>query len=108
MNKKDARNSGQIRPWREQITQLLNRVEKVENGTSVLKSSEISLLQNRPNPFSVNTEIKMVLPETVVNANIIVYNLEGKQLKELQVQGRGNVGATILGNELSAGMIFMH
>ena len=46
----------------------------------------------------------MVLPETAINANVIVYNLEGKQLKELQVQGRGNVSATILGNELSAGM----
>ena len=87
-----------------QIEELLNRFGKVENGNSGLKSSEISLLQNTPNPFSVNTEIKMVLPETVVSANIIVYNLEGKQLKELQVQRRGNVSATILGNELSAGM----
>ncbi|HZB11375.1 MAG TPA: tail fiber domain-containing protein, partial [Chryseolinea sp.] len=87
-----------------QIAELLNRFEKIENGNSGPKSSEISLLQNTPNPFSVNTEIKMVLPETAVNANIIVYNLEGKQLKQLQVKGRGNVSATILGNELGAGM----
>jgi hypothetical protein len=61
-------------------------------------------LQNNPNPFSVNTEIKMVLPETAGSANIIVYNLEGKQLKQLQVKGRGNVSTTIFGNELNAGM----
>ena len=67
-------------------------------------TSEISLSQNNPNPFSRDTEIKMVLPERTVAANIIVYNLEGKQLKELLVKGRGHTSVTILGNELSAGM----
>jgi hypothetical protein len=67
------------------------------------KTSETSLLQNDPGQFSENTEIKMVLPETVGSANIIVYDLEGKQLKNLQVKAEVNVSTTIPGNELSAG-----
>ncbi len=87
-----------------QIDQLLQQLGKPDEKDSGLQSSEVALLQNNPNPFSVNTEIKMVLPETAGSAFIIVYNLEGKQLKDLQVKGRGKVSTTILGNELSAGM----
>ncbi len=87
-----------------QIDQLLTQLSKTEKSINELQSSEISLLQNNPNPFSVNTEIKMVLPESAINANIIVYNLEGKQLRDLQVKERGNASVNILGNELSAGM----
>ena len=95
--------SAKVEDQQKQIEQLLK-----ENGTekdnTVSPSSDIYLLQNNPNPFSVNTEIKMVLPETVGNANIIVYNLEGKQLKDVTVKDRGDVSITISGNELGAGM----
>ena len=46
----------------------------------------------------------MILPEAVTSARVIVYNLEGKQLKELNVKARGSASVTIMGNELSAGM----
>ncbi len=93
----------QITEQQKKIEQLLKLVGKIEGENTDLQS-EVTLLQNNPNPFSVNTEIKMVLPENVGTAYIIIYNLEGKQIKELQVNGRGNVSATIAGNELSAGM----
>jgi trimeric autotransporter adhesin len=85
----------------EQITQILTEAEKADNLSD---ASEISLLQNNPNPFSTNTEIEMVLPEKVVNAHIVVYNLEGRQLKEVQISKRGKASITIVGNELPAGM----
>lgn len=62
------------------------------------------LFQNNPNPFSAETEIKMVLPETTGQASIIVYNLEGKQLNHLPVQGRGDTSVKISAHELSAGL----
>lgn len=62
------------------------------------------LFQNSPNPFSGNTEIRMSLPETAGQANIIIYNLEGKQLKVIPIRTRGNASVTIQGNDLSAGM----
>ena len=87
-----------------QIAQLLTQINRNDSSKVDMLTSEISLSQNNPNPFSRDTEIKMVLPERTVAAHIIVYNLEGKQLKELLVKGRGNTSVTILGNELSAGM----
>ena len=46
----------------------------------------------------------MTLPENVGHATITIYNLEGKQMKSMQVNDRGEVLVKILGNELSAGM----
>jgi len=62
------------------------------------------MMQNNPNPFSTDTEIKMELPETTRQATIVVYNLEGKQLKNITVGERGKATVKISGNELSAGM----
>ncbi len=104
LSAKNEEQQKQNEEQQKQIDQLLTQLSKTEKGIRELQSSEISLLQNNPNPFSKDTEIKMVLPETATNAKIIVYNLEGKQLKELQVKGRGKASVNILGNELSAGM----
>ena len=46
----------------------------------------------------------MTVPESVGHATIMVYTLEGKQLKNIQVNNRGEVTVKLLGNELSAGM----
>ena len=72
--------------------------EKTATGTSTV------LLQNNPNPFDAETEIKMTLPDNVGYATIMIYNLEGKQLKTIQVSDRGDVHVMISANELSAGM----
>lgn len=62
------------------------------------------LYQNNPNPFTVDTEIVMSLPEHVQQATLIVYNMEGKQLKVMPILNRGKTGAKIQGQELQAGM----
>jgi trimeric autotransporter adhesin len=89
-----------IEQQQEQIDQLLKQLGK----SGISNALEFSLLQNDPSPSTSNTEIKMVLPATVISATIIVYNLEGKQLKELKVGQRGDATVTIPGNELPAGM----
>lgn len=79
---------------------------KSEEGDGVKKvgSTRTLLLQNTPNPFTSSTEIKMVLPDNALNASVIVYNLEGKQLKEIRVTQRGDASVAIGASELSAGM----
>ena len=67
-------------------------------------TANATLFQNNPNPFDSETEIKMTLPENVGHAPIMIYNLEGKQMKNIHVSDRGDVSVKILGNELSAGM----
>jgi trimeric autotransporter adhesin len=68
--------------------------------------TEVGLYQNNPNPFTVATEIGMSLPESTGQATLIIYNMEGKQLKVIPINDRGKTVVKIEGNELKAGMYF--
>lgn len=63
-----------------------------------------TLYQNTPNPFTHSTEIKYYLPETVNKALLCIYNMQGKQLKQITISERGNGSQTISGAEFSAGI----
>ena len=93
--------SSQVENLQEQLKKYTNEPTMDQQGTM---STSALLYQNNPNPFSNTTEIQMELPESISQANITVYNLEGKQLKNIEVNGRGKTGINISGNELSAGM----
>ncbi len=80
-------------------------------GTSVgitvgegISNIESELFQNNPNPFSEITTIKYLLNKEVSQANIYVYNMIGKQLRnyELNIKNSGEI--RIIGGELEAGM----
>jgi myo-inositol-hexaphosphate 3-phosphohydrolase len=61
-------------------------------------------MQNKPNPFSVNTEIEFYLPENVKKATLTVYDLRGKQVKSITVVEREYGSAVIYGSELQPGI----
>lgn len=83
-------------------------------GSAELKSYSIfeeestetpaSLSQNKPNPFSSETRIEMFVPQSVANASLYVYDLQGKQVKSITVTGRGATFETIHASELQAGL----
>ncbi|MDD4821099.1 MAG: tail fiber domain-containing protein [Bacteroidales bacterium] len=63
------------------------------------------LYQNTPNPFSQQTEIKYFIPANTKTAFLCIYDLQGKQLKQIALGERGEEGAqTILGSEFAAGI----
>ncbi|MCE1155744.1 MAG: tail fiber domain-containing protein [Bacteroidales bacterium] len=68
------------------------------------ETSQITLYQNNPNPFSQSTEIKYYLPNTVSTALLCIYDLQGKQLKQLIISERGKGSQTINDFEFSAGI----
>lgn len=68
-------------------------------GTIVSK-----LYQNSPNPFSVSTNISCDLPETVHDASIRIYDLQGQQLSVLTVSDRGHASVTLRAESLRPGM----
>jgi hypothetical protein len=80
-----------------------------EDGAAGLESiapedaTEAVLYQNAPNPFQVNTEIRYFLPQTVQQAYICIFDMQGKMLKKLNVSAGDNT-LTIQGSELQAGM----
>lgn len=76
------------------------------DGSLTHASSHAVLLQNNPNPFTADTEIKMTLSDQIQYARVIIYNPEGKQMKTIQINDRGDVTIKIAGSEFSVGMYF--
>ncbi|MBO4871346.1 MAG: tail fiber domain-containing protein [Muribaculaceae bacterium] len=105
------------------IQELRGRLEKVENSEEETPSTSNSaptdngiegsallgervaevLSQNDPNPFSSDTRIGYNLPDGTQQAAIYIYDLQGKQVKRLNVDARDN-SVTLQGGDLQAGM----
>ena len=105
------------------IQELKNRLEVLENcedsptptsnnaptdngieGSALLGERVAEVLsQNDPNPFSSDTRIGYNLPDGTQQATIYIYDLQGKQVKRLNVDARDN-GVTLQGGDLQAGM----
>jgi trimeric autotransporter adhesin len=62
------------------------------------------LHQNAPNPASSSTQIRMELPETITHATLMVYSIDGKELKSIVVPERGPTSVNLATGELPAGM----
>lgn len=69
-----------------------------------IKDSPVKLFQNNPNPFSENTSIAYVIPVTVKQAAICVFDMQGTLLRTYTLNDRGNGSLKISGGELSPGM----
>ena len=67
-------------------------------------STEAVLYQNVPNPFSETTTIEYVLPATVEQAQLIVYDMNGRQLMKFNDLEAGTGIVKIEGKALKAGM----
>ena len=123
-NEKDhysIRYSDFVVPLVKAVQELAAQVQQQQNEIAALKtqlaasgSSNISdqlqptigggLSQNSPNPFNVDTNISMSIPETARGAVLTIYSMEGKQVKSMPVNGHGNTSVKIQGNELAPGI----
>lgn len=64
----------------------------------------VSLAQNVPNPFSERTTIDVTIPETVRTASLFIYDMNGKQVKQINISERGEYKINITSEGLEAGM----
>ena len=107
----------------EAIKEQQNEIDELKQAKSIQARSTISdadeqsdvnslldeklkakLYSNIPNPFKEQTTISFFIPETSSRASIHIYNLQGKQIKQLNIESRGNGSVTINGYELIPGM----
>lgn len=65
---------------------------------------ESELFQNTPNPFSDNTVIKYVIPQDAQNANLLIYDMNGKQIEQFVLTQKGMGSIVLEGSYLEAGM----
>jgi hypothetical protein len=63
-----------------------------------------ALFQNNPNPFSQQTQIKCIIPDNAIVSAIYIYDMQGTQIRKIQINGKGNQNIIIQGSELKAGM----
>lgn len=64
----------------------------------------LSLSQNDPNPFSSSTSISMNIPTSTSNACLVIYDMTGKQLRQIEITGRGKTSVTLTSEGLTPGM----
>ena len=64
----------------------------------------VYMSQNSPNPFNENSQIKLNIPRDAKNATIYIYDLAGKMVKSIVVDGRGKTDVVIHASALSEGM----
>lgn len=64
------------------------------------------LFQNAPNPFNEQTAIKCYLPNIYNRATLTIFSTDGKQLKQVILNGNGYITIMINANELTAGIFY--
>ena len=62
------------------------------------------LEQNIPNPFNETTIINAEVPETVGEARIVIYNLQGVELRSYPLTRRGRIAVEVEGGAFTSGM----
>lgn len=92
-----------------ELAELRNQLDGSSKATlngNLNNFETATLFQNTPNPFSQNTEISYFLPETTGSASLLIFDMNGTQLRVYDVAAMGNGSVTIDGSALSAGMYF--
>ena len=88
-----------------QIRSAIGAVDEQSDVNSLLDEKlKAKLYSNIPNPFKEQTTISFFIPEASSRASIHIYNLQGKQIKQINIESRGHGSVTINGYELTPGM----
>jgi hypothetical protein len=93
------------------VQQLNEKVKTFESKNGIHPASDMAansveakLYQNNPNPFMQSTEIKCIIPDESKNAEILIFDMAGKPIKQITITGKGEVTTLIQAFELKPGM----
>jgi len=98
--------SNKVNEQEEFIANILNSVSPslMPASVSSLYEDKPVLRQNRPNPFNSCTTIECSLPQDLASAFLFIYDLQGKQIKRMEIRERGVVRTVIEASTLTPGM----
>lgn len=78
--------------------------EANQQNVTLSNSESVVLNQNVPNPFAEQTTITYYLPESAVKAQILFYDANGKLIKVVDLEARGNGQLNVFADDLSNGI----
>lgn len=80
--------------------------KSAEMTTSINTADDaiLSLSQNKPNPFSSSTSIEVSVPEYVKTAALFIFDMNGKQIKCIDITERGTSCIPVTSDGLAEGM----
>ena len=85
-----------------------NKPTTSRGGTTLISENMetdiISLSQNKPNPFSDKTTIELSIPENITKATLCIYDMNGTQIKQIEMSERGQFSQDISSTGLANGM----
>jgi hypothetical protein len=65
---------------------------------------EVALYQNYPNPFSAGTTIEVNIPHSVRVARVMVTDVTGRSLQNIEIEGRGPTSVAVSSEGLNSGV----
>ncbi len=83
---------------------LVQKAQARNTDVTNIDAVVTTLYQNTPNPFTESTLIQCDVAEAVVNADLYIYDMNGKQIDTYPITERGATSVTIEGHSLEAGM----
>ena len=100
-----------IKELKAEINELKgNDIKKTISRSAAVTSIEgteadlFSVSQNEPNPFTESTTIKLSIPKKTQKAALMIYDMSGKQMKQININERGKTSVNITSEGLAAGM----
>lgn len=89
--------------------QLIDALTQKASGTTGINTlntveTGFQMSQNEPNPFTHETVVKYILPQTINTAFMAVYDLTGKQITTFAISEKGSSSLTITSEKLAAGI----
>ena len=95
----------------QKIASLEAKLDKLEGMTKSTSSAttilnNVTLDQNKPNPFGTTTTIGYDLPSTYTSAKIYIADVAGKMLKTMNISGSGKGTINVDAGTLSAGTYY--
>jgi len=88
----------------EEVINTLGSTNEINRTNVKLTEYDLAeLQQNRPNPFSSETQIEYTIPSNASNSQMVIYNTEGRVMKTLNINHVGLGVLSVDASELPAG-----